>query len=53
MYSDIDLDANSMETRYQASFEELMDFVKAHLINTGVSSDNDKIEVIFNREDTY
>ena len=50
MYSDIDLDANSMETEYQASFEELMDFVKAHLINTGVSSDNDKIEVIFNRD---
>lgn len=31
MYSDIDLDANGMETEYQAAFEELLFFVNAHL----------------------
>ena len=51
MYSDIDLDANGMEIEYQAAFEELMEFVKAHLSNTGKGNfDNDKIEVIFNRD---
>lgn len=35
MYSDIDLDANETETEYQASFEELLWFVNAHLVNTG------------------
>ena len=33
MYSDIDLDANSMETEFQASFEELLWFINVHLFN--------------------
>ncbi len=51
MYSDIDLDANGMETEYQAAIEELIEFVKAHLSNTGKGNfDNEKLEVIFNRD---
>jgi SPP1 family phage portal protein len=51
MYSDIDLDANGMETEYQASFEDLLFFVNAHLANTG-QGDFTKAEagVIFNRD---
>lgn len=51
MYSDIDLDANEMETEYQASFEELLWFVNVHLFNTGVGDfENEEVEVIFNRD---
>lgn len=35
IYSDIDLDANDMETELQAAFEEILWFVNAHLANTG------------------
>lgn len=35
MYSDIDLDANGMETEFQAAFDSLLWFVDAHLANTG------------------
>ena len=45
MYSDLDLDANEMETEFQASFEDLLFFVNKHL---GVTP-NDSIEVIFDR----
>ena len=34
MYSDIDLDANGMDTEYQAAFEELIWFINCHLANT-------------------
>ena len=44
MYSDIDLDANQMETEFQASFEELMWFVNKAL------NINDTLEVVFNRD---
>jgi hypothetical protein len=51
MYSDIDLDANEMETEYQASFEELLYFINLHLANTGAGDfENEEIEVIFNRD---
>lgn len=51
MYSDIDLDANGMEIEFQASFEELLWFVNAHLTNTGVGSFDDvEVTVIFNRD---
>ena len=33
MYSDIELDANSMETEFQASLEELLWFVNVHFGN--------------------
>lgn len=35
MYSDITLDANDFENEWQASFEELLWFVKVYLYNTG------------------
>ncbi|AZK48794.1 phage portal protein [Paenibacillus lentus] len=51
MYSDIDLDANGMETEYQASFEELLWFVNVHLSNTGNGDfEKEKVKVIFNRD---
>ena len=51
MYSDIDLDANSMETEYQASFEELLWFVNCHLANNGLGDfEGEEAEIIFNRD---
>lgn len=51
MYSDIDLDANDMETEFQAAFEELLWFVNVHLANTGKGNFEDEaITVIFNRD---
>ena len=51
MYSDIDLDANEMETEFQASFEELLWFVRCHFANIGVGNyDLDDLEIIFNRD---
>ncbi len=51
MYSDIDLDANDMETELQAAFEEILWFVNAHLVNTGRGNfDGEKVDVIFNRD---
>lgn len=51
MYSDIDLDANEMETEYQASFEELIYFINLHLANTGAGDfEGESVEIIFNRD---
>ncbi len=51
MYSDIDLDANGMETEFQASFEELLWFVNVHLANNGEGNfENQEVEIIFNRD---
>jgi SPP1 family phage portal protein len=51
MYSDIDLDANNMETEYQASFEELLWFINCHLSNTGLGDfEGEEVEFIFNRD---
>lgn len=51
MYSDIDLDANDMETELQAAFEEILWFVNAYLANTGKGNfDNEDVTVIFNRD---
>ena len=51
MYSDIDLDANGMETEFQAAFEDLLFFVNAHFANTGVGNfDGEDVKVIFNRD---
>ena len=50
MYSDIDLDANAMETEFQASFEQLLWFVNAHLANSGVGNfDGTPVKITFNR----
>ena len=51
IFSDIDLDANELETEYQASFEQLLWFVNAHLKNTGKGDfTNEELEIIFNRD---
>lgn len=51
MYSDIDLDANEMETEFQASFQELLYFVNLHLANTGAGDfEGEDLEIIFNRD---
>ena len=51
MYSDIDLDANGMETEFQASFEELLWFINCHLFNIGLGDfESEEIDVIFNRD---
>lgn len=51
MYSDIDLDANEMETEYQASFEDMLWFVNVHLYNVNLGDyDEEEVEVIFNRD---
>jgi SPP1 family phage portal protein len=51
MYSDIDLDANGMETEFQAAFEELLWFVNIHLTNTGQGDfANEIVNIIFNRD---
>ena len=51
MYSDIDLDANEMETEYQASFEELLYFINLHLVNTGAGNfENEQFQIIFDRD---
>ena len=51
MYSDIDLDANDMETEFQSAFEELLWFVRCHFANTGIGDyELDDLEIIFNRD---
>ncbi len=51
MYSDIELDANSMEIEYQASFEQLLWFINIHLFNMGKGDfDGEEYEIIFNRD---
>lgn len=51
MYSDIDLDANGIETEYQASFEDLLWFVNVHLVNNRKGDfEDEQVNVIFNRD---
>ncbi len=51
MYSDMDLDANDMETELQASFEEILKFVDIHLLNTtGVDHSDEEVSIVFNRD---
>lgn len=50
MYSDVDLEANDLETEFQASFEELLWFVNQHMKNTAGKSRDDKAEFVLNRD---
>lgn len=51
MYSDIDLDANGMETEFQASFEELLWFINCHFANMGFGDfEGEEVDIIFNRD---
>lgn len=44
MYSDIDLDADEMETEYQATLEELIELINWHL-----NAEDEIVDVVFNR----
>lgn len=51
IYSDIDLDASSMEMEFQASFEEILWFLGNHFYNYGYGNYIDEsMNVIFNRD---
>jgi len=51
MYSEIDLDANMMETEYQASLEELLWFVNTYLrFGKQAAEFDEKVAFIFNRD---
>lgn len=50
MYSDIDLDANGMETEFQAGFDDLLWFINSHLHNTGLGDFADNVTIVFNRD---
>ncbi len=51
MYSDIDLDANGMQTELQAAFEDLLWFVNMYFANAGIGNFSDEaVTVIFNRD---
>ena len=51
MYSDIELDANAMETEFQAAFEELIWFLNCHLTKSNVGDfEGEEYEIIFNRD---
>lgn len=50
-YADIELDAGLMETEFQASFENLFNFIKAYIKNTFQEDFFDEnIDVIFNKD---
>ena len=51
MYSDIDLDANDMETELQAAFENILWFVNAYLANAGTGDfTGEDVTITFNRD---
>ena len=50
MYSDIDLDIDSMENEFQCGFEELIGFINQYLVSIGEADYSDeKVEFIFDR----
>lgn len=50
MYSDIDLDANGMETEYRASLYKLLEFIGMALKKKRIDVNSSDIEFIFNRD---
>ena len=51
MYSDIDLDANGMETEFQAAFEELLWFINQDFSNRGFGDyEGAELQIVFNRD---
>ncbi|MGK5512040.1 phage portal protein [Brevibacillus formosus] len=51
LYGDLDLDANMMETEFQASLEQLLWFINTHLYNTTkVDYSSEQVDFIFNRD---
>ena len=51
MYSDIDLDANGMETEFQAAFSDLLWFIDQDLANRGLGDfSGEDLQIVFNRD---
>lgn len=51
MYSDIDLDANGIETEFHYSLQRLLWFINTHIYNTeGIDYSGERVEFIFNRD---
>jgi SPP1 family phage portal protein len=51
MYSDLDLDANSMELEFSAAFEDLLWFINMDLSNNGKGDFSDEaVKIVFNRD---
>jgi SPP1 family phage portal protein len=51
LYADLDMDANIIETEFQASLEQLLWFVNQHIANTtGQDFSSEAVEFIFNRD---
>lgn len=51
MYSDIDLDADEMETEFQASLEQLLWFINAYFAQSGKGDfSGEEVEIVFNRD---
>lgn len=51
MYSDVDLDANDMESELQAAIEELLWFINTHFANSGMGDfSGEDVTIIFNRD---
>lgn len=51
MYTDIDLDANDMETELHAAFVQLLPFVNTYLYTSGKGDfQKERAEIIFNRD---
>jgi len=51
LYADLDMDANEIETEFQAALEQLLWFVDTDLANSGVGDFADEpVEFVFNRD---
>ncbi|WP_158530242.1 phage portal protein [Paenibacillus larvae] len=51
LYADLDMDANILETEFQASLEQLLWFINAHIYNTtGKDFTSESVDFIFNRD---
>lgn len=51
MYSDIDLDANGMETEFQAAFDDLLWFINQDLKTKGAGDfEQEDVTIVFNRD---
>ena len=51
LYADLDMDANILETEFQASLEQLRWFIDQHLANTtGADYSGEQVDFIFNRD---
>lgn len=51
MYSDIDLDANGMETEFQAAFDDLLWFINQDFANTGRGDfEEEETTIVFSRD---